>query len=286
MQRWMRVPEKLRRRLVRRSLLLGESVGEPGTFVNGLTTYLLKLPPEQLAASYKLGNLDRRAAGAISSVAVRLRLRAVARLLADGLLPQLAHRPAAPLHLLNLGGGTASDSLNAVILIQRERPEALRGRKISIQVLDLDGIGPAFGARSLAALLAEEAPLHGLDASLEHVVYKWSDPSALRRVLAEVDVGATVVAASSEGALFEYGSDAEILANLSELHESTPSETFMVGSLFRDEPVSWCMKRMSGMSFLPRNMALFQEMVAGAGWDVASMVDGNPIYEIVCLRKR
>ena len=157
LERWSRIPGWLRRRLARRSLLLGESAGEPGTFVSGITTYLLKLGPEQLVAACKVGNMDRRAAGAISSVAVRLRLRAVARLLADGLLPLLAGEAGRPLHLFNLGGGTATDSLNTLILVQREQPQLLGGRQIRIHVLDLDLIGPAFGARLLAALLVPGA---------------------------------------------------------------------------------------------------------------------------------
>ncbi|HMK91646.1 MAG TPA: hypothetical protein VK576_01485, partial [Thermoleophilia bacterium] len=182
LEHWARVPRWLRRPLERRSLLLGDTSGR-SAYVSGLTTYLLKLGPEPLAASIGLGGLDRRAAGAISSVAVRYRLRAVARLLADGLLPRLAADDGTPLLLLNLGGGPASDSLNALLLIRRERPELLRGRSVTIAVLDVDTVGPAFGRRCLDALVAPGAPLAGLDATFDVVPYDWADSSALRGLL-------------------------------------------------------------------------------------------------------
>ena len=45
--------------------------------------------------------------------------------------------------------------------------------------------------------------------------------------------GSPIVAASSEGALFEYGSDEEISANLHVLREGTPANTIIAGSLTR-----------------------------------------------------
>jgi hypothetical protein len=80
-------------------------------------------------------------------------------------------RPGDPLLLLNIGGGSAIDSLNALLLLHRERPGSLADRGIRIYVLDLDTAGPTFGARALAALQAEGAPLHGLDIRLTHVPY-------------------------------------------------------------------------------------------------------------------
>ena len=98
-------------------------------------------------------------------------MRDVARLLADGLAPALAAQPGAPVHLLNIGGGPATDSLNALILLQKEQPQQLAGRQIVIHVLDLDATGPHFGARALDALLAAGAPLHGMMAAFQHIPY-------------------------------------------------------------------------------------------------------------------
>jgi hypothetical protein len=283
LERWSKIPRPVRRVLARRTLLLDDGGGASDAFVSGMTTYFLKLGPEQLCASLKVGGLDRNAAGAISSVAVRLRLRTVARLLADGLRPLLTAAPGRPLELLNIGGGTAIDSLNALILAWRAQRDLLREREVMISVLDVDDTGPAFGARALAALSADGAPLEGLRASLRHLTYDWRDPAVLGDALAGLDRTA-VVAASSEGGLFEYASDGAIADNLAVLHAQTPEGFFIAGSLFRDERVSWVMKGMGGMSFVPRELAAIAALAEG--WNVEPAPDQNPVYHVVTLSKR
>ena len=75
------------------------------------------------------------------------------------------------------------DSLNALIVLRRDRPGVLDGRRIRIDVLDRDGDGPAFGARALTALRAEGGPLHGLDVQLRHVRTDWTETGPLRNLL-------------------------------------------------------------------------------------------------------
>src|SRR5262249_59657568 len=113
----------------------------------------------------------------------RLRLQAAAGLLAESLVPALAARPG-PLHLLNIGGGPAIDSLNALLLLRRDHPERLAGRPVRIHVLDIDAEGPAFGARALAAVQAPGASLEGLDAGLAHVAYDWNESHRLPAIVA------------------------------------------------------------------------------------------------------
>jgi hypothetical protein len=93
------------------------------------------------------------------------------------------------------------------------------------------------------------------------------------------------VAGSSEGGLFEYGTDEEIVRNLQVLHEATPEDFFIVGSLLKDEPITRLMKKMSGTSFLPRTIEDFTELVGRAGWTVADALENNPVYHAVGLRK-
>jgi len=70
---------------------------------------------------------------------------------------------------LNVGGGAGIDSLNAVILLQTERPDSLAGRPISIYSLHLDLAGPrVFRARALALMIAEGGPLSGLQIGFHH----------------------------------------------------------------------------------------------------------------------
>ncbi len=126
-----------------------------------------------------------------------------------------------PLHLINIGGGPALDSVNALVLLRLSHPQ-LRNRKIVIHVLDGDSQGALFGANALAALQAEDGPLAGADVRLERRDYNWNEQEPLGRLIREVKAGGGVAAVSTEGALFEYGSDAAIVENLLALAEAAP----------------------------------------------------------------
>ncbi len=290
MEKWLKLPAFVRSFVGRRSVLMGASTR--GSVLSGMATYLYKLGPDNLSAAYA-GPMDKKVAGNVTAVAVRMRFRDVARLLADGLGPALAAQRGCPVHFLNLGGGAGADSLNALILMRKENPGSLAGREVRIHVLDKDRVGPSFGARALNALVMDGAPLAGLQATFEHFDYDWSDPSALRGLVgesgcggrADEGVGESVVIGSSEGGLFEYGSDQEIAGNLAVLHSETPEDFVMVGTAFRDERVSWVMKKMGGMSFQPRTMESLEELVGRAGWEVARAVEGNPVYHVFNLGK-
>ena len=198
-----------------------------------MNTYLLKLGPDNLGGGY-IGRGDRQIAGSYPILALRLRLQDTARLIAEGIARRLEADPGAPLHLLNIGGGHAADSLNALILTRRMDPRLLEGRRIVIHVLDLERDAPDFGRRALAALTAERAPLDGLDATFNFVRYDWLRPKALEGFLRGLG-GDTVIAASTEGALFEYGTDEHIVSNLEVLRDMTAGNFFIVGSVTRDD---------------------------------------------------
>ena len=145
---------------LKRSVLGRALMGAAGTFLPGMPTYLMKLGPDHLGAGYAQ-EIDRRIAASPPALAMRLRLLDVATLLAEGLAPALARDAAPPLHLVNVGGGPASDSLNALIVLRKEHPASLEGRAIRIHVLDRDDRGPLFGARALEALRGDGGPLRG-----------------------------------------------------------------------------------------------------------------------------
>ena len=81
-------------------------------------------------------------------------------------------------------------------------------------MLDLQTDGPAFGANALAALKQADGPLHGLAVEFDHRPYDWNEPAVLVQTVAKSRAVGAIVAASSEGGLFEYGSDEAIVANL------------------------------------------------------------------------
>jgi hypothetical protein len=283
LEQWSRVPAFVRNFVARDSVLMGGGAAAGG-FMSGMTTYLHKLGPDNLVAGLATPK-NRRAAGTITSVAVRLRLRMVATLIAESLIAALVASETRSIDMINIGGGTAADTLNALILTQAERPELLAGRRISIRILDLDEAGARFGGRALAALLAPGAPLDSLSVTLDHVAYDWSDTSVLADALATPAASDAIAVGSSEGGLFEYGSEPEIAANLWALRQATPDDFAIVGTMFRDARVGRIMKDMSPLGFILRDMEPFTALVGDAGWRVDRTVDDNPVYHVFRLRK-
>lgn len=282
-----KLPAPLRRPLLR--LLLRGSVlargiaSADGGFLSGMNTYLLKLGPDNLGAAYAKP-IDRRIAAALPTLALRLRLQDMAVMLAEALAPTLAARPRHPLRLLNIAGGPAMDSLNALLVLRRDRPDLLDDRRIQIDVLDRDADGPAFGARAVAALTAAGAPLQGLDVQLRHLAADWTQTSTLRDLLRATRVEAAVIAGSSEGGLFEYGADAEIEANLTCLHEEAPPHFVMVGSVTRADAPAQRLRQQSRAATRPRGLAAFRALAARNGWRIARVLE-RPFSDHVALAR-
>jgi hypothetical protein len=188
----------LGKRAARRSIVVRGLLQGAGTYLGGMTTYLQKLGPDNLGEGYA-GPLDRRMAASIAAVATRLRMRDMARLMVDGLVPILQATETRPVHVLNIGGGPAADSLNALLVLNKEHPECLVGRRFSVHVLDIEIAGPRFGARALEALVSGDGPLRGLDVTFDHSEYNWDDAARLREVIEALDLSDAAVVASSEG---------------------------------------------------------------------------------------
>jgi len=280
-----RLPPILRRGLLRfflRGSVLARGVrSAQGTFLGGMHTYLLKLGPSNLGDAYAKP-IDRRIAAALPALAVRWRLADMARLLADRLAPLLEARPGVPLRFVNIAGGPAMDSLNALLLLARDRPALLSARAVAIDVLDGDAGGPTFGARALAALSAPGAPLHAVDARWHHVLYDWNDPRPLRGVLADARAAGEIAIGSSEGGLFEYGTDDAILANLTAAREAGPADFAMAGSVTRaDRPVQR-LRATSQPATRPRGIEVFRALVARAGWRVEQVIE-RPFSDQVAM---
>lgn len=205
------------RSAAKQSRLVRAMFGSDAKFLDGLSTYVLKLGADNLVPPFDTA-VDHRFAAMPHVALLRLRLQQTANLLAEGLAGDLSERDGT-LHLINIGGGPALDSINALILLRRAQPEILQ-RSIVIHVLDPDTAGPAFGAKALAALQAEGGPLHDLDIAFRHRPYNWDQPSDLEALVRTLEPTAAVIAVSSEGALFEYGTDQAIVANLNALRAS------------------------------------------------------------------
>jgi hypothetical protein len=146
------VTRLLMRLAARRSLLLRKILASDNGYLDSITTYMLKLGADHLPPGFD-GPVDRKVAAAPHMALVRLRMQQIARLLAEALLAPLTDAPNAPLHLVNIAGGPALDSINALIMLARAHA-ALTRRAIAIHVFDAQQDGPTFGARALLALTA------------------------------------------------------------------------------------------------------------------------------------
>jgi hypothetical protein len=271
------------RLMSRRSIIMRGITAAAGGYMSGIDTYLLKLGPDNLGQGYASA-IDRQIAGSISGLSVRLRVQDIAHLLAEGLAPALSQDKKKTLHLLNIGGGPCIDSLNALLVIRKAQPDMLPGRAIFVHGLDLDEAGPSFGKRALAALQSAGAALEGLDITFQHVKYDWSDVRVLRDLLDSFD-GSPILAASSEGALFEYGSDEEIASNLRTLWGRTPAGAIVAGSLTRADATGQLLNRASSAALHLRPLDAFTGLIEQAGWEVDEIIS-RPISHNVRLKKK
>jgi hypothetical protein len=268
-RRRSRIPKFIMRMMLRRaarqSRLVRDLFASDASYLDGISTYVMKLSADQLVPPYD-SPMDRRAAASPHVRLLRLRMQQIAHLLAEGLVGHLAAAAGAPLHLINIGGGPALDSANALILLCRDRPDLMR-RPVVVHVLDSSQDGPFFGANAFAALKADGRPLHGLDAAWQRHDYDWNAPAALADLVGDLARGGGLIAASSEGALFEYGGDDAIVANLVALRAG--GVKLVAGSVTRDDETRRRMIAETRFKLIPRGLAGFTPLAARAGFTIA-----------------
>jgi hypothetical protein len=249
--------------------------------LGGLHTYLMKLGPDNLPAGFD-GSIDRKVAATPHASFMRLRLQQCAMLLAEGLQDALEQSPSTPLHLLNIAGGTAIDSLNALILLHRKNP-ALLQRPIRIVVLDIDAIAPDFGARAANVLSQPGNILSGLDLHFEHQSYDWNDTQLLVDRLRQSTAVGAILAASTEGGLLEYANDSVIVANLKALAAQGTGVKLIVGSVTCSDPLRRASIKRSHFKLVPRGVEGFRPLAEQAGFEL-TRVEHTPLSDQVALR--
>jgi hypothetical protein len=242
-----------------------------GSFLDGMSTYRIKLGPDNLWAG--ASPIDRSIAASFPAFTSRLRLQDMAQLLAEGLSAIVAAQPSRSVLLINIAGGAGSDSWNALIHLRAQQPSHLSGREIVIAVLDADSSGPRFGSRAVDTLRAEDAPLHGLDIRFSPHKYDWSNVEELQATLRLLNAGDAACSISSEGGLFEYGSDAEIRSNLEVLHARTASDARIVGSVTREGGPMQASQSASRIRTHPRTLEQFTSLAESAGWKLQRAIE-------------
>jgi hypothetical protein len=259
------VTRLLMRLAARRSLLLRKILGSDNEYLVSISTYMFKLGADHLPPGFD-GPVDRKVAAAPHVALVRLRMQQIARLLAEALLAPLADAPDAPLHLVNIAGGPALDSINALIMLARAHAKLVH-RPIAIHVFDAQQDGPTFGARALLALTAPEGPLHGLEVQFQHHAYDWNDTAPLARLLAGLAADGAIIAASSEGGLFEYGTDDAVVANLTALARA--GVPIVAGSVTSSSELRKRMIAQAGFRLFPRGLEGFAPLAERSGYAIA-----------------
>jgi hypothetical protein len=271
------IPPHVRAALQRSRLGQG-LMAAAGSYLSGMHTYLLKLGPDHLGDGYD--QTDRRIADSFPAFMARVRLQDMVTLLADGLAAAAPADRGRPLRFINIAGGPAADSWNALIQLRARHPDALADRPCDITILDIDVHGPAFGARAVAALQAPGAPLHGLDLHLRHQPYAWTEADRLPSILADLGAREATCAISSEGGLFQYGSDADILANLTRLREATPADAFVAGSVTADDEPARVAQAQSRATTRPIDPDAFRRLAAAAGWTIDALINRPFAYTV------
>ena len=278
----------LLRFFAKRSLTLGKFLPKENnaTYVSGMSTLMMKLGPGLVGGGVKRF-MDRKVAEGFVAMTVRMRLRDICRIQAEALIPKLRNSQGKNLCFINIGGGSASDSINSLILLQEKEPALLKERKIEINVLDLDTFGPSFAGRSIESLRELGGRFHGLDVSFRFIQYDWKDTAKLADLLSERKDWIQVC--ESEGGLFEYGTDEEITLNLKSLFNNTSDDAIIAGDVVLDmEKVNPAFPAMlKGSSNMIRFIGIegLKKILERTSWKIDGIVEKNPTYIVFTLKK-
>jgi hypothetical protein len=109
----------------------------------------------------------------------------------------------------------------------------------------------------------------------------------MRALLPDREAAApSLVAVSSEGGLFEYGEDRDIVANLLVLRENTPPDCFFVASAIRDVPIARINRDRSHMPIRILHADDIRSLAQQGRWEVDVHDERNPMYHVFRLTKR
>ena len=284
-----KIPAFVKRYLAKRSFAMAEllQMDDESSYASGITTLMMKLGPD-LIGKGKKRFWDRQVNKGFGALLIRMRVRDISQCQAEALKPLLIKSPVKDLCFINIAGGAASDSINALFLIQNENPGLLKNRKIEINVLDIDSFGPSFADRSITALKESGGRFKGLDISLKHIDYDWNQTEKLSELLSERKDWIQICA--SEGGLFEYCSDEVIIRNLDAIYRQSNDDIVIAGSLLHDiSEVDAGMKAALKIStnIKPRFLGIegLKRISKQSHWQITKTIPGNPRYMVFTLKK-
>jgi hypothetical protein len=125
-------------------------------------------------------------------------------------------------------------------------------------------------------------PLYGLDIAFDRRSYDWDRPSDLEALVRSLEPDVAVIAVSSEGALFEYGTDQAIAANFAALRASE-KVTLVAGSVTSADKARKRMIANSRFKLYPRGAGGLSPLVARGGFAIVK-IESAPLSDQVLLR--
>jgi hypothetical protein len=284
-----KIPAFIKRFFVKNSFIMADLLSEnkEDNFLSGLSTLLLKMGPELIGGGRKRF-LDRLSSKGIGGMVLRMRLRDIVQCQVEMLTPGLKDHPGKDLCFVNIAGGTSCDSINTLLVILEKDKELLKNRNIEINVLDIDNAGADFAKRSIEALKSGNGKFCNLKVGLKYLPYNWNDTSELKSLLKNRKEWLKICA--SEGGLFEYGSDEDIIANLNTLNENSGSEMMIAGTIMHDiskidagakaaMKITQIKARMLGIEGL-------STILKKTKWRLDRQTENNPRYLVFSLNKR
>ena len=281
-----KIPTFIKNYFIKHSFAMAELLQNESSFATGISTLMMKLGPN-LIGKGKKRFWDRSVAKGFGSLVIRMRARDIGNCLAEMMLPIINKFPSKNICFINIAGGSASDSINALFLILKENPLLLKNKKIEINVLDIDTYGPSFAGQCIKELKSPGNKFCDLDISLRHIPYDWNNIQKLSELLLERKEWLQIC--SSEGGLFEYCSDDIIINNLNTIHINSSENIIILGSLLHDIEkidagiiaglkISTSLKlRFLGINGLKK--------IIENNWEVNKTIEGNPRYLVFSLNK-
>jgi hypothetical protein len=140
---------------------------------------------------------------------------------------------------------------------------------------------PSVRARFLA-LTAPRGPLHGLEVQFQDHDYDWNDTAPLARLLADLASHGAIIAASSEGGLFEYGTDDAVVANLTALARA--DMPIVAGSVTSSAEARKRMIAQTRFRFFARGLEGFAPLAQRSGYAIAESRTAVVSEQVRCGR--
>ena len=286
-EKFNKIPAFIKNYFAKHSFAMAELLQNESSFATGISTLMMKLGPN-LIGKGKKRFWDRLVSKGFGSLVIRMRMRDISKCQAEALIPLLNKTPEKNLCFINIAGGSASDSINALFLIQKEFPLLLKNKKIEINILDIDNYGPAFAEQCITALKLPGNKFSELDISCRHIHYDWNNTQELYELLSERKEWLQIC--SSEGGLFEYCSDDVIIQNLNILFNNSSEDIIIAGSLLHDietvdAGIIAALK--ISTSIKPRFLGVngLKKIIENNKWKLNKTIEGNPRYLVFSLKK-